>query len=1577
MVNGTVNVTNTKCTGIGDTKSDCVVNNEMSKYTGDNVTNEMSDTKCTGMGRTNSDYVIPNEMSKYTGDTPGDNVTNEMSNTKCTGMGGTKVDCMVTNEKSNTKCTGIGDTKGNCMVVTKERSKCTGIGDTKVDCMVTNERSNTKYTDVGDNQSTGAFVGMMCSPFLSSYVSLQIEKHKVFAMLDSGADVTCINPKMMTKYKGFHKYKVHVSDREYVETAGGERIPTQGMVFMKAKLDGANVQCKFYLVPGVQPDFILGRDFLCFNKVTMQFSQKGISVSVDPRRQLVAESTVTIPPKSQAVLIARIRGAPLPHEVIGVTSGSPNLFSLGLLPTKSLSVNKHGSIQYGCANFTTEPIVIAKGANIGKFTCLSQRHEMYMIPEDNQLSNSESTGADYTAVTCTNNNHQCDHMLSMCKEECPNACPSVLSEQAQTQFQSSRSQCAQINSITSEHRTTGTGIDPHTHNLSQKLDLSKTDLSDVQKGQMKDLVDKYHCVFVGSDDKLGKCDILQHKIEIDPKHKPIRHRCYRLGPKQKDVLETMIHDMQDQEIIQPSVSPWAAPCLLVAKPNNRGYRFVVDFRGINKLIELQACPLPTTEETLESIGTSNPTYFTTLDLQSGFYQIAIDPQSSQYTAFRCHLGLYEFKRLPMGLRNSPSIFQRVMEAVLHGLTWKHCLVYMDDVCIFSTDFDTHLQHIEEVFSRLADAGLKLRLDKCKFAARKISYLGHEISSDGISPNPDRVAAVKEYPVPKTLKDLRAFLGLSGYYRKFIKSYAAISAPLYALTKKGAAYIWSSECDIAFNKLKSALTSPPVLAYPDFSKPFRVYTDASSFAVGGVLAQEVNGVERVNCYVGRSLNSAERNYGITEKECLALVYSVRKLDCYLRYSSFTAIVDHSALKWLFSLKEPTGKFARWIALLQAYDFVIEYRPGQVHQNADGVSRREYDTGVDTDGDYTLIGPEFEFNTPAAKPAGHVSVVTAQRVQKRVCQPLSTSTTDNADNTLKSAQNLFSSDNIKTLQEQDKQYANLLNYFKSGTLPDGLAAATQLLKQQSEYFLHDGILYHVWVQPGKGHKSGRSHVQVVIPSQLIPTVLSETHDSPLLGGHMGINRTMDKTRQRFFWPTMYQDIVQWIKSCTPCNRRKRPSKPVRAQLIPMPVPSTPFERVSTDILGPLPTCQNTENKYVLVFIDNFTKYMELIAVPDIKADRIATCFLKEIVCRHGTPAYLHSDRGTNYLSNIVKATCQILGVTKTQTSSYHPQCNGQSERCMSYILEALSKRLERHHDTWDQHLPFVQYVYNTTPCLDSTGYSPSFLLHGRVLKSPVDIITPELPDPPRSAQQYVAKLLHVLEVAHEDAVNTMKERKQQMVTKASDKTHDPDFHVGDTVYLHHPVLSTGQSAKLMSPWSGPHYIVQKFSSIHVQLRRYSDNSLLPGRIHINRLKKVPDRQPDTNVTNIQDDVIPNDGNACQQPHVNDSQQDTVPTVDNNVKLAKDDDPNDKCMYIDLPKDKKGPIDDDDIIQDYYEVEKIVAKRRHGDEWQYRVKWLTFPSQYNSWVDLADLNPTCQSLVEKIHDILPTRKSKRKSK
>ena len=664
------------------------------------------------------------------------------------------------------------------------------------------------------------------------------------------------------------------------------------------------------------------------------------------------------------------------------------------------------------------------------------------------------------------------------------------------------------------------------------------DLSVTEKNQLIDLLQNYSSIFVNKNGKLGKCDILEHEINIAKHHKPIRQKPYKLGYKQKQVLENVVNDMLKQDIIEPSVSPWAAPCLLVAKKNNTEYRFVVDYRSINQLTELDAHPLPTTDDALETLGASQPRFFSVLDLRSGFYQSQIKPSSRPYTAWRCHLGLFQFKRLPMGLKNSPAMFQRLMETVLHGLTFKFCLIYLDDIIVYSKSFSEHLHHLKDVFDRLQNAGLKLHPQKCSFAKKEIKYLGHIVSKDGITPDPAKVEAIRNYPSPRNLKQLRAWLGMSGYYRKFQKNYARIAAPLYALTKKNTEFIWSEKCETAFQQLKSALTSPPILAYPQYDQPFRVYTDASSFAIGGILCQVQDGVEKVICYQGRALNKQEQNYGITEKECLALVFCVKKFDCYLRFSSFTAYVDHAALKWLLSLKEPTGKFARWVALLQSYEMDIVYRPGTLHSNADGVSRRtDYECDDTSNSDTeTLLDILPAYHVQDTSSALTVNVEKPTMLPK--VRNLSSKDKTQCVNVRSDSQNLWTIDELIKQQRRDPNYKDIIDFLESGIMPEELKRRRTLLLVQPFYFLQDNVLYHIDKRSTKrDNKDIIGHIQIAVPRNLVTTVLKETHDGAL-SGHLGISRTLRKTQRVYFWPSLGKDVANWVKACELCSQRKQP-------------------------------------------------------------------------------------------------------------------------------------------------------------------------------------------------------------------------------------------------------------------------------------------------------------------------------------------------------------------------------------------------------------------------------------------------------
>ena len=471
------------------------------------------------------------------------------------------------------------------------------------------------------------------------------------------------------------------------------------------------------------------------------------------------------------------------------------------------------------------------------------------------------------------------------------------------------------------------------------FDLQQSSLSDSEKDLLASFLAKHRAVFATDLHELGEAKTLPHHIDTGDA-RPIRQRFYRQSPHVNAEMNRQMEEMLSSGIIEESDSLLQSPVVMVKKKNGQ-LRFAVDYRKLNAVTKQFTFPLPRLEDVFDTIGTSQAKLFSTLDLASGFWQIPMDKDTKHKSAFVTPTGVYQWKRMPFGLVNAPASFQALMTQVLRGLNWKTCLVYVDDILVFSNSFKEHLQHLEQIFCRLTSAGLTLKPSKCSFALSSVKYLGHVLTKDGIQVDVSKTDAVRSFPVPRNQKELRSFLGLCNYYRKFVKGYSKITNPLTSLLCKDVAYKWTEECQSAFDKLKTALTTSPVLAYPDHSKPFTLTTDASGSAIGYILGQaDSNGKERVIAYGGRSLNKHERKYPVSEKEGLAIVEGIKTYHVYLASQPFKIFTDHAALKWLNNVKQSTGRLARWAVLLQGYQYEINYKPGKKNEVADALSRRPY-------------------------------------------------------------------------------------------------------------------------------------------------------------------------------------------------------------------------------------------------------------------------------------------------------------------------------------------------------------------------------------------------------------------------------------------------------------------------------------------------------------------------------------------------------------------------------------------------------------------------------------------------------------
>ena len=671
-----------------------------------------------------------------------------------------------------------------------------------------------------------------------------------------------------------------------------------------------------------------------------------------------------------------------------------------------------------------------------------------------------------------------------------------------------------------------------------------------------------------------------------------------------------------------------------------------------------------------------------------------------------------------------------------------------------------------------------------------------------------------------MKEIQQFLGLCNYYRRFIHQFSDIASPLTQLTKKATDFTWDDRCQRTFEKLQSALCEAPILSYPMDRGGFILDCDASDIGIGGVLSQVQDGEEKPICYGSKKLDRQQQRYCITRKELLAAVTFIHQFRHYLLGQEFELRTDHNSLRWLFSFKDPQGQMARWLEVLAQYNFRITHRAGAKHLNADSLSRscmdlspNCYQAGVPLNQlpcggcnkckKMNESWQHFQDEVDDVIPLSQKAKETVRRMTTRAMA---------GQGQGKSGRSLdqqpwigrYSHHEMARMQKEDLDLAPVYNWLQMGNKCNRdessqySPATRRLWLNWENLFMEDGIIYQRWLS-SRGHPET---LQLLVPYILREEVLLECHSS-LFAAHFGIEKTTQNVKKRFYWYRLSRDVKRHIRECPICTANKHPQKPLRAALTDYRV-GAPMDRVGIDILGPLPKSIHG-NCYILVVADYFSRWIEAYPLPDQQAVTVAETLVNEFISRFGIPLELHSDQGRNFESELFQHVCKVLEITKTRSTPYHPSSNGLVERFNRTLAQMIRSFIGDNQSNWDVHIPLLVSAYRSSEN-PATGFTPNFLMFGREVHLPVDLLFPRpAAEEPKDTHQYASELVEKLQECYHIARDHLRAAAQRQKRDYDTRMIERQYKAGDLVYKRHHIRK-----KLEIPWRGPFVVLKALTN-----------------------------------------------------------------------------------------------------------------------------------------------------------------------
>jgi hypothetical protein len=916
------------------------------------------------------------------------------------------------------------------------------------------------------------------------------------------------------------------------------------------------------------------------------------------------------------------------------------------------------------------------------------------------------------------------------------------------------------------------------------------------------------------------------KINLEEGKSPPLGTMYSLSQVEIEALKKFVDENLSMGFIVPSESSHGAPVLFVKKKDGH-LRLCVDYRGLNAITKKDRYPLPLISDLLDVPRKAR--VYTKIDLAHAYHLVRIAEGDEWKTAFRTRYGSFEWRVIPEGLSNAPAAFQRFMNDVFADLLDVYVIIYLDDILVYSNDPSEHAAHVREVLRRLRKHGMYARVEKCYFSVDTVEYLGYILSPEGLSMDESKVEVIKNWPIPRKVKDIQSFLGFANFYRRFIHQYSDIVIPLTRLTRKGIPWNFNEECHTAFENLKKAFITAPVLThwYPDAEMILE--TDASDYAIAAILniiteEKEIHPV----AFHSRTLNSSELNYDTHDKELLAIFEAFRTWRRYLEGSAkpISVITDHKNLEYFSTTKLLSRRQARWSEKLAPFNFVIRFRPGKLGTKPDALTRRwdVYPKGGDSD--YASVNPQN------FRPVFTQEHLVASYRATYMALPI-----------LRSA----------IIMDVDKLHLDIKN-----AIPKDNTSLSRF-----EY-LSSGNTDPRWSIDEHGLLRLDDRIWVPDADDLRLRILQYKHDH-ILSGHFGQSKTIDLIRREYVWPKLRTFVKEFCKTCVTCLRSKSPRHRPYGLLKQLPIPERPWNSISMDFIEKLPLSSGCDA--ILVIVDRLSKQGIFISTTDtVTSAELAMLFVIHVFSKHGVPSHITSDRGSEFVSHFFRSLGKALDMNLHFTSGYHPEADGQTERTNQTLEQYIRVYCNYQQDNWKQLLPLAEFAYNNAPNA-TTGISPFFANKGY---NPSITVYPERDLTSNRAREFTIDL----DELHQELRRRIAEA-QKRYQKSADarRIPAPDFKVGQNVMVKAEFIHTTRpSKKLAEKNFGPYPIIGEAGSrsfiiklpdsmravhpvFHVSMLEPAPPNTIPNRIQSPPPPVEIDGEPEFEISEILDSKLDN--------------------------------------------------------------------------------------------------------------------------